>query len=394
MMNGQWTLACRKTRLAAVLAICLGAFGAEAWAQPVVGQYSLDDGAGELNTGAEASQPVELTTWWANAFTAAPDFDLIFSIDVAWGGDGDLVGGEPATVLLYDDPNDDFDPTDLVLLASAPTTLQDPEQDIFHAVPITPTLVEGVFFVAVIMDHSNGAHPAAVDTSSVLNKSRMAIDFAGGIDPADVYGTALHTIFENGNYLLRASATTITTDTAVIDDGFAPGSTPGALGYSSTIGPSGVVEVIDDPGESGDGMLRLFDPGSDPVHVRHAVAMDASIVIEMAYQFLTDGKLVVKLDGQIVDTIIAPADGAGRDVWDLYQHPLTLADLGLERGNHELSLELLGVGDPELLIDSLRVTSSIPEPAAMIAMLALGGWFAAKRGRGHTGRRVDLRREK
>ena len=72
----------------------------------------------------------------------------ITSVDVAWGP---MTNGKPSTVLVYQDPNNDGDPSDAVLLTTADTTVANAGTDTFTSVPISPVTVSGKFFVGVLV---------------------------------------------------------------------------------------------------------------------------------------------------------------------------------------------------------------------------------------------------
>jgi len=59
-----------------------------------------------------------------------------------------LVDGMAVNVLIYDDPTDDWDPTDAVLVQNVSTTVAQHDTDLFNTVPLAPSaVVNGVYFV-------------------------------------------------------------------------------------------------------------------------------------------------------------------------------------------------------------------------------------------------------
>lgn len=84
----------------------------------------------------------------------------VSAIDVVWGARVNaagslLVDGTPASVALWEDPNDDGDPSDAVLLEVAPTTIQNHDTDMFNQVQLATThTLSGYFFVGAIFRNS------------------------------------------------------------------------------------------------------------------------------------------------------------------------------------------------------------------------------------------------
>ena len=116
--------------------------------------YQVDDGTMETGIGLGA----EGDLLWLNCFDAVAGQQLITSIDVAWGN---MTNGKPASVLVYEDPNNDGNPTDAVLLEKVDTTVAYAGTDTFTTVPITPVTVTGKFFIAALVcDQSATESPA------------------------------------------------------------------------------------------------------------------------------------------------------------------------------------------------------------------------------------------
>jgi hypothetical protein len=113
---------------------------------------------------------------------------------------------------LYDDPTNDLNPTDAVILVSVATTIQNADTNIFNSIPIPPTLVSGDFFVAALVTTplTGVFFPAGLDLTSSAGTSWFARSDPGGLDPMNVAGTAndIDLRLELGNWLLRATATT------------------------------------------------------------------------------------------------------------------------------------------------------------------------------------------
>ncbi len=130
-------------------------------------QYILDDGAGNSTIGPSA---FDATMTWLNYFTAQEDGEIMNEISVAFGGiedDTGVAGPNLVTVAILDDPNNDGDPADAVLLTTATTQWQDLEPNDFQTVPVAPVEVAGGFFVAVEMEVLQRANPARMDPQGI-----------------------------------------------------------------------------------------------------------------------------------------------------------------------------------------------------------------------------------
>ena len=128
--------------------------------------------AGDLNTGTAADY------WYANAFTAIPSGQYLTRLDVGFGGG--LPAGTPVSVLVYEDPSQTDDPTDLQLIQQTTGTVAiSNATDLYtpQAFTIPTTFVSGDFFVAVEVDNvPASAHGIALDTNSPQGRSFMAIN--------------------------------------------------------------------------------------------------------------------------------------------------------------------------------------------------------------------------
>ncbi len=170
--------------------------------------YQLDDGSSENALGTQGGGDI----LWLNAFETVEEATIIDNLGSAWAsgeGDGFPEGG-PAELLLYNDPNNDGDPSDAVLLQSVETTVEAPHTDTFTTEEISPVEVEGVFFVAAIYrDHADGEFPAPIDESSAPQGASWTV--LAGPNALDTEDLPNNGLFGNndelgipGNWLLRA----------------------------------------------------------------------------------------------------------------------------------------------------------------------------------------------
>ncbi|RMH27484.1 MAG: hypothetical protein D6692_07705 [Planctomycetota bacterium] len=127
-------------------------------------EYLLDDGTGNFTLG---PSQFDANMTWLNAFDAQPGFERIVRVRASFGDifDNDGVPGSDAvTVAVLEDPNDDGDPADAVLLATGTGVWTDQASNVFLDFDLdTPATVEGTFFVAVMMDVIQRASPARMD---------------------------------------------------------------------------------------------------------------------------------------------------------------------------------------------------------------------------------------
>ncbi len=168
--------------------------------------YQLDDGSSENALGAGGGEIM-----WINAFETVEGSATINSIASAWaaGGEEGFPEGGEAEFLLYNDPNNDGNPSDAELLTSVGTTVQAPHTDEFTVEEIAPTQVEGVFFIAAVVGYEDGQFPAPIDESSSQGSSWIVgggtVD-TGDLSNNDLGPDNLDSIGFPGNWLLRADA--------------------------------------------------------------------------------------------------------------------------------------------------------------------------------------------
>ncbi len=136
--------------------------------------YMLDDGTAENAIGVAPAGSII----WLNQFTVQPGQEIIDKISVAFGAS---VDGEPLSVGLWRDLNNDGDPGDAVLLIRHDGVAANAGTNTFNEYPIPPTVpgpVGSSFFVGVIMQDVAFPPqlPAAIDQSSDLGRSWVAAD--------------------------------------------------------------------------------------------------------------------------------------------------------------------------------------------------------------------------
>ena len=168
--------------------------------------HELDDGTHENTIGLTQGGYCA----WLNHFVIADTNVRIDSIRLAYGT---VPNGTPVTVYLWSDPDQDGDPHDARVLASASAVVANADRDVFNPVSIPPTYVGSAgrhFFVGAIVHHGPGQLPASLDQSTSAGQSWLA----GGAESLDPNGlgkapVALKLVDNyafGGNWLIRAEA--------------------------------------------------------------------------------------------------------------------------------------------------------------------------------------------
>jgi hypothetical protein len=175
----------------------------------------LDDGMADNSVGLTGGGDV---VWMLKQ--GAPGLTtLVHSISTAYGepgGAGMISDGFPTTVAIWEDPNDDGVPSDLVLVAFANSTIQNINTNTFNVTGMPGnTVVTGTYFVGVLCTHPNMSFPAPLDqTGPSAGNSWVAGGAAvdiNNISAAPIPPTLLSAIPGlNGRWLLRVDCTTTT----------------------------------------------------------------------------------------------------------------------------------------------------------------------------------------
>ncbi len=169
--------------------------------------YSLDDGSHENGIGLSGGGDII----WLNQFNVLPGGETIWWVSLAWGS---VPNGVLTTVLLYDDPNNDGDPVDAVLLTTTAVNTANTNTDFFTVVPVAPTFVGNPgdsFFVGAFVSHPLDTFPASIDqTLPSQLRSWVAGGDAGTGDINNLSNNELLGLIDSfglpGNWLIRAVA--------------------------------------------------------------------------------------------------------------------------------------------------------------------------------------------
>ena len=122
--------------------------------------YAYDLGVSNNSLGLTAGGGIG----WLHGFDSGGT-DIITQVSSAYGTPlfPGLPVGQPATVCIWDDPTNDFNPSDATLLYSAPIVTANEDTDVFNAYPIPSVGVTGVFFVGIVCQNAVGTYPAPMD---------------------------------------------------------------------------------------------------------------------------------------------------------------------------------------------------------------------------------------
>lgn len=190
--------------------------------------YAHDDGSLELAVGLIAGGEMA----WLNRFTTIGGCERIAAVFVAWNHPlvPGVPDGTPAKVYVWDDPDDDGNPINAVLVSTQPVSVQNAGTGILNRYVLdVPATVSGVFFVGTSVVHVSGQYPAAMDSTTpyVAGSSWFAGSTAGTfnaanlaanlIPPSDIAGAGFPAF-----WMVRADATTGVTYQGRLLDGGSP----------------------------------------------------------------------------------------------------------------------------------------------------------------------------
>jgi hypothetical protein len=126
-----------------------------------------DDGSSENSVGLTAGGAL----MWMVGFGAGQPSTTMSSIETCFGSPsfpGGYAPQGPVTVAVYDDPNDDGDPTDGVFVTSATAAVSPGslDTDVFQSIALPASVtVNGIFFVTATVVHAAGEFPGPLDQS-------------------------------------------------------------------------------------------------------------------------------------------------------------------------------------------------------------------------------------
>ncbi|MBA3832990.1 MAG: hypothetical protein H0X34_14060 [Chthoniobacterales bacterium] len=171
--------------------------------------YMIDDGTAEDSIGLTSDGDLIAL----NEFTVTPGNSTITKVSIAWGTPffpDPTLNGLSYTAVIWSDPNGDGDPSDAVVLATAPGTVAQAGTDTFIDTSFNTTIPTTNFFVGFLITHAAGQHPAALDKANPLpNRSYVAGGATGDINNLtnnDLPVAPIESVGLVGNWLIRAAA--------------------------------------------------------------------------------------------------------------------------------------------------------------------------------------------
>lgn len=149
--------------------------------------YRYDDGSSENLVGFTTGGDL----CWMHKFDALPGAETIVNVQQIFGCPlfpGQSPGnGTPCEFFVWDDPTNDGDPSDCILLTRQFSFVQNNEQNVLTVIPLSnPATVNGEFWIGAVMSHNAGQYCASIDTSKVSEPGTVFLcgsDIQGGFDP-------------------------------------------------------------------------------------------------------------------------------------------------------------------------------------------------------------------
>ena len=132
-----------------------------------VDEYCYDDGSADVDIALAAGG--ELV--WIHVFDTLEGLETITHVNSAIGLPGTSVPntsqlGQPLRVYVWDDPDNDGNPEDAVLLAEAVGTITHVDDDVFNRVALDPPVtVSGKFIIGASVVHPPGEYPGPRDAT-------------------------------------------------------------------------------------------------------------------------------------------------------------------------------------------------------------------------------------
>lgn len=166
-------------------------------------EYALDDGAGNFNIGPSTFDAQML---WGNYFDAQPGAETITGVSVSFAGSVPV--GREVMLVVFDDPDDDLDPTNAVPVSIGFGVTESAGPNEFLSFDVPDVRVSGGFFVAAVMSLELGQAAARMDPDTNVGRSWLFFD--GQVDLDNLGGSPLFynmsdTPF-NGTWMVRAQA--------------------------------------------------------------------------------------------------------------------------------------------------------------------------------------------
>ena len=294
--------------------------------------YTADDGTAETAVGIGSI----VSFVWLQGFEAIGGNDVITEVAAAFSAD--IMDGSPATVIVWDDPTDDFDPSDATLLYSGPILSDNEGSNFLNSYPVPNVAVTGVYFVGIAIDGPSGFDPAPQDEDTITGGRTWAFGSfpPGGTldisDPSSLSNSL--TLFEvesanrPGAWLLRAVGENCTMPDDSIGEAFCSPANVNSSGAPGT----------------------LVATGSD-VAADNDLTITASDLPSMQFGYLVNSMNMQMMPINVSDGMLCIGGGIGRHVAQI--------------GNSGASGEIATVVD----------LSSLPRPTGPEPVMAGQTWF-------------------
>jgi hypothetical protein len=197
------------------LPVALDAWAAKPAPEAPLTMYMYDDGSTENALNMKNGGQIA----WLQRFSAVGGMDIITSVSVVYGtahagGPHSPPAGSPTNVAVWDDTDDDGDPTTgLALVTVKATTIMTPDTDTFEKTAVTPAPVTNVFFIGAFTNNAVGQFPAGIDFNVAASAGRAWIsgsNLVNGFVPGNINHPNHVGVFEMDNlgfpsvWLLRA----------------------------------------------------------------------------------------------------------------------------------------------------------------------------------------------
>lgn len=181
---------------------------------PRVDEYQYDDGSSENSLGLTAGGDIAML----HMFDPIGGLQTITDIRAAWGTPqypgSSPPAGTPVQVYVWDDVNNDGDPSDGVVIAQGSGTVQNPDTDILNTYALnSPVTVNSRFFIGAVVSQVAGEFPLPMDQSQASAGRAWVVgnSVMGGFDPNNLPGNGIgpyemDSIGFPSVFLLRANA--------------------------------------------------------------------------------------------------------------------------------------------------------------------------------------------
>ncbi len=141
---------------------------------------------------------------WGNYFVAQPEGRQIFELQVGLGTSyprDEFNQPVPLTLYLFDDPDDDGDPSNAIPVAETTIVPTVFTQSGFNIAPIPPTVVDGGFFVAANVFARGGVdRPARLDPQ-IEGGENAWLFYSDEINPEDLASSPFFTSMDNPEFV-------------------------------------------------------------------------------------------------------------------------------------------------------------------------------------------------